>query len=120
MDWEALLAACLAKPGAWPDEPWEGDVVVKVADKIFAFLGSDSAEPSVGLKCGKTREEADEWVLRYPDDVTVSAYIGRFGWNRLKVGGAIPDDELLEALDASYEAVVSKLPKRDRPPTAGR
>ena len=35
-----LLAYCLAKPGAWVDEPWEGDQVVKVADKIFAFFGS--------------------------------------------------------------------------------
>jgi predicted DNA-binding protein (MmcQ/YjbR family) len=35
--------------------------------------------------------------------------------NRLRIGGAIPDDELLEAIDASYDAVVAKLPKRDRP-----
>ena len=27
MAWEDLLAYCLAKPGAWQDEPWEGDVV---------------------------------------------------------------------------------------------
>ena len=33
------LDYCLAKPGAWQDEPWEGDVVAKVGDKIFAFLG---------------------------------------------------------------------------------
>ena len=33
------LDYCLAKPGAWRDEPWEGDVVAKVGDKIFAFLG---------------------------------------------------------------------------------
>ncbi len=43
------------------------------------------------------------------------AYIGRSGWNTLRVGGAIPDDELLEAIDASYSAIVSKLPKKDRP-----
>ena len=40
---------------------------------------------------------------------------GRSGWNTLRVGGAIPDDELTEAIDASYTAVVSKLPKKDRP-----
>ena len=39
-----LLAYCLGKPGAWVDEPWEGDQVVKVADKIFAFLGSDDGQ----------------------------------------------------------------------------
>ena len=115
MDRDDLLAYCLAKPGAWPDEPWEEDVVVKVGPKIFAFLGADSAT-SLGVKCGRSREEADEWLLRYPDDATVMAYIGRSGWNNLRIGGAIPDEELLEAIDDSYELVVSKLPKKDRPP----
>jgi predicted DNA-binding protein (MmcQ/YjbR family) len=45
----------------------------------------------------------------------VMAYIGRYGWNSLRIGGAIPDDELLEAIDSSYDAVVAKLPRRDRP-----
>jgi len=117
MTWQELLAHCLAKPGAWQDEPWEGDVVVKVGPKIFAFLGSGPAT-SVGLKCGPNREAANEWLLRYPDDVSVMAYIGRSGWNSLRIGGAIPDDELLEAVDASYQAVVSKLPKKDRPRAA--
>jgi len=60
-------------------------------------------------------EVADEWLVRYPDDASVMAYIGRSGWNSLRVGGAIADDELLEAVDASYDLVVSKLPKKDRP-----
>jgi predicted DNA-binding protein (MmcQ/YjbR family) len=111
-----LLAYCLAKPGAWLDEPWEGDQVVKVADKIFAFLGSDAAEvASVGLKCGRDADGAAEWRARYPADVTVSAYIGRYGWNTLRLGGAIPDDELLEAVEASYERVVAALPRAKRP-----
>jgi predicted DNA-binding protein (MmcQ/YjbR family) len=109
---DELLGYCLAKPGAWQDEPWEGDVVAKVGPKIFAFIGSGSA---VGVKCGASREAADEWLARYPDDASVMAYIGRSGWNSLQVGGAIPDDELLEAVDTSYDMVVSKLPKKDRP-----
>jgi predicted DNA-binding protein (MmcQ/YjbR family) len=116
MTWDELLAYCLAQPGAWPDEPWEGDVVAKVGGKIFAFLGGGSpGEPSVGLKCGANRDEADEWLARYPGDATKMAYIGRSGWNTLRVGGAIPDDEVREAIDASYAAVVSKLPRKDRP-----
>jgi predicted DNA-binding protein (MmcQ/YjbR family) len=114
MTWDELLAHCLAKPGAWRDEPWDGDVVVKVSSKIFAFLGSEPAS-AVGLKCAGTREAADEWLLRYPDDAAVMAYIGRSGWNTLRIGGAIPDDELIEAVDSSYDTVVSKLPKKDRP-----
>src|SRR5215469_9171655 len=98
MTWEDLLAYCLAKPGAWQDQPWEGDIVTKV-----------------GPKCGASRDAADEWLLRYPDDAAVMPYIGRSGWNNLRLGGAIGDDEIMEAIDASYTAVVSKLPKKDRP-----
>ena len=102
----------LGKPGAWADQPWEGDHVAKVRDKIFAFLGSEA----VGVKAGATREEADEWLARFPDDASVMAYIGRSGWNTLAVGGAIPDEEILEAVDESYRLVVSRLPKKHRPP----
>jgi predicted DNA-binding protein (MmcQ/YjbR family) len=112
VEFTELLAYCLAKPGAWPDEPWEGDVVAKVGPKIFAFLGSGTC---IGLKCGPSRDVADEWLQRYPDDAAVMPYIGRSGWNTLNVNGAIPADELREAIDASYDAVVSKLPKKDRP-----
>jgi predicted DNA-binding protein (MmcQ/YjbR family) len=109
---DQVTAYCLAKPGAWPDQPWDGDQVAKVGAKIFAFLGRDT----VGLKCGATRDEADEWLARFPDDASVMPYIGRSGWNTLRIDGAIPDDDLVEAIDASYETVVAKLPKKDRPP----
>jgi predicted DNA-binding protein (MmcQ/YjbR family) len=118
VDSRTALDYCLAKPGAWQDDPWGDHVVAKVGSKIFAFLGS--TEPtdgpgSVGVKCGPDRAVADEWLQRYPDDASVMAYIGRSGWNNLSLGGAIPDDEVYEAIDASYETVVGKLPKKDRP-----
>lgn len=106
-----LRAYALAKPGAWLDQPWEGDHVAKVHDKIFVFLGGTS----IGVKCAYTREEADEWLARFPQDASVMAYIGRSGWNTLRCGGAIGDDELREAVDLSYDLVVAKLPKKHRP-----
>jgi predicted DNA-binding protein (MmcQ/YjbR family) len=114
MTYDEVLKYCLAKPGARQDEPWEGDVVVKVGSKIFAFLGTPGSN-TVGVKCGPNRDVADEWLNRYPDDAAASAYIGRSGWNRLTIDGAIPREELIEAIDASYETVVAKLPKRERP-----
>jgi predicted DNA-binding protein (MmcQ/YjbR family) len=111
---DELLRYCLAKPGAWQDEPWDGDVVAKVGPKIFAFLGQE-ASMSVGLKCGASREAANEWLDRYPDDAVVMAYIGRSGWNTLQIAGTIPAEELREAIDASYDAVVARLPRKDRP-----
>jgi predicted DNA-binding protein (MmcQ/YjbR family) len=118
MTWDELFAYCMARPGAWQDEPWGDGVVTKVGPKIFAFLRTGH-EPGqrlgVGLKCGATREAADEWLLRYPEDAAVMPYIGRSGWNNLTIGGAIPDDEIFEAVDASHAMVVGKLPKKDRP-----
>ncbi|MEI2775846.1 MAG: MmcQ/YjbR family DNA-binding protein [Tetrasphaera sp.] len=109
---EQVSAHALGKRGAYADEPWEGDHVAKVAGKIFAFgLGGES----VGVKCGANRAEADEWLHQYPKDVVVMPYIGRNGWNTLTIGGAIPDEEILDAVDLSYELVVSKLPKSKRP-----
>jgi predicted DNA-binding protein (MmcQ/YjbR family) len=43
------------------------------------------------------------------------AYIGRSGWNTLCFGGAIPDDEVLDAVEESYRMIVAKLPKKDHP-----
>jgi predicted DNA-binding protein (MmcQ/YjbR family) len=117
MDVERMLAHCLALPGAWTDNPWGHEhPVVKVGPapdggKIFAFLGADG----VGVKGGATRDVADEWLSRYPDDAKVMAYIGRSGWNDLAYGGAIPDDELLEAAEESYRLVVARLPRKHRP-----
>lgn len=117
MDPEELTSYCLEKPGAWADHPWEEHAhpVIKVGPgergKIFAFIGSEG----VGVKAAATREVADEWLQRYPDDAHVMAYIGRSGWNDLRTGGAIPDDEIREAVDESYRLVVGKLPKSLRP-----
>lgn len=116
MDVETLMQRCAEMPGAWPDDPWDHEFpVYKVGPaekgKIFAFCGRER----VGLKCGATREEADEWLHRFPDDAAVMAYIGRSGWNDLRLAGAIADDELVAALEDSYRAVVAKLPVKHRP-----
>ena len=110
---EEVAAHALAKPGAWSDQPWEGDHVAKVGDKIFAFLG----RTGVGVKLG-SRAEADEWIAEFPQDAAVMAYIGRHGWNTLRLEGAIPDEAIIEAVDTSYELVVAKLPRSQRPPSS--
>jgi predicted DNA-binding protein (MmcQ/YjbR family) len=117
VDIAALTAHCRDLPGAWLDNPWDHEhPVVKVGPgergRIFAFLGATT----VGVKSGATRDEADEWLARYPDDVTVMAYIGRHGWNTLSHVGAIPEEEILDAVGESYRRVVAKLPRALRPP----
>jgi predicted DNA-binding protein (MmcQ/YjbR family) len=113
MDLDAVIAYCLAKPGAEETYPWgDGELVAKVGGKAFAFIGMDSG--TVGVKCGATAEEADVWRQRYPERITMSDYIGRYGWNKVEFGG-LPADEVRELLDRSYEEIVAKLPKSKRP-----
>jgi predicted DNA-binding protein (MmcQ/YjbR family) len=113
MDVDEALAYCLAKPGAWRDEPWEDVTVAKVGDRIFAFLGAQGSS-ACWVKCGRDRDEANEWIARYPGDASPSPYLGRFGWNALHLDGAIPADELQDAIDTSYGLVLARLPRRHR------
>jgi predicted DNA-binding protein (MmcQ/YjbR family) len=67
------------------------------------------------VKCGRDADEAAELRRRYPDDVQSSAYIGRYGPNSVQLSGGVPDDEVLEPVDASYAMVVASLPCSKRP-----
>ena len=110
---EELVAYCLAKPGATEDYPWgDEELTAKVGGKVFAFIGLSGG--GVGLKCGSNADEAAEWRLRYPDAITTSAYIGRYGWNSVRLDG-VPSDEVRELVDTSYEDVVRRLPRSKRP-----
>jgi predicted DNA-binding protein (MmcQ/YjbR family) len=116
VDVARMQGHCADLPGAWADNPWEHDhPVFKVGPggrgKIFAFLGAGG----VGVKSGRSREEADEWLERFPEGASVMRYIGRSGWNDLAFSADIPDDELLAAVEDSYRLVVAGLPKKLRP-----
>ncbi len=111
---EELVTHCLRKPGAEETYPWgDGELVAKVAGKAFAFIALDGG--TVGVKCGRDAAEAAEWRDRYPGGITSSSYIGRYGWNAVDWTGPVPDDEVLELVDASYDAIVAALPKSRRP-----
>jgi predicted DNA-binding protein (MmcQ/YjbR family) len=69
----------------------------------------------VSVKCGRDATEGAEWRDRYPSAVTSSHYVGRYGWNTVDLAGEVPDDDLRELVDASYDAAVATLPKSKRP-----
>jgi predicted DNA-binding protein (MmcQ/YjbR family) len=95
--------------------PGDDVPVVESERHPIALQTQREADDAVGVKCGANRDEADEWLIRFPEDATVMAYIGRSGWNTLRLDGAIPEYELLAAVDDSYTMVVATLPKRQRP-----
>jgi predicted DNA-binding protein (MmcQ/YjbR family) len=111
---DELVAYCLAKPGATEDYPWgDEELVAKVGGKGFAFIWL--AGGTVGVKCGRDSSEAAVWRERYPESISESGYIGRYGWNTFRLDADVPDEEIHELVDGSYDAVVAKLPKAKRP-----
>ena len=116
---DELVAHALTLPGAWLDEPWEaGNPVVKVGPRIFLFCGPpDPGHPAVTVRCQPDHVEV--WRGRYPASIGRAPYLGGKPWNLVQLDGSVPDDDLLTLLEDSYDSVVARLPKRDRPPAPG-
>ena len=105
----ALQKIARSFPGAWEDYPW-GDVVYKVGQKIFLFLGGGGDTSIVTLKA--TPADAD--VLATRPGISRAAYIGRYGWISVTIAS---DADLAFASDliaTSYALVAPK--KRSRGP----
>ena len=112
---DELIANALAMPGAWLDEPWEaGNPVVKVGPRIFLFCGAaDTDQPAVTLRCHP--DQVDLWRGRYPGSIGRAPYLGGKPWNLVHLDGSVPDDDVLAMLEDSYDSVVARLPRSQRP-----
>lgn len=110
MTYEEMLSFCVSLPGACRDSPWEGHVVAKVGDKIFAYL--DPETPAVTLK----GEPVENDFLRqiYPAIKPPEAYLRKDLYNVVPVGGLVPDDHLRDMIRKSYDLVFAKLTRRQK------
>jgi predicted DNA-binding protein (MmcQ/YjbR family) len=108
-----LRAHALRHPDAWEDEPWPGDHVAKVGKKIFAFLGGEGSDVSLGVKLPRSLlfARAQPFVTKMGYGMDKSGWVvARFG-----KGDTIPLPLLLGWIDESYETVAATaLPKRKR------
>ncbi len=103
---------CATKKGATEDFPFDFQTLVfKVAGKMFALTDIDTAEVSLNLKCDPYRSL--ELRSRYPA-VTPGYHMSKKHWNTVLVDGTIPDAEILEMIDHSYDLVFRKLAKTAR------
>jgi predicted DNA-binding protein (MmcQ/YjbR family) len=109
MERSELRTYCLSKQAVIEDFPFGEEVAVyKVEGKVFALLPVD--EPtSISLKCDPTLAG----ILRETyAAVTPGWHLNKKHWNTVNVDGSIPDNEILEMVDHSYEQVVKGLPKK--------
>ena len=114
-----LRAHALKHPEAWADEPWPGDHVVKVGKKIFAFLGGEGPDVSLGVKLPRSLlfARAQKFVQKMGYGMDKSGWVAA----RFTKGEEIPLALLLSWIDESYETVAATaLPKPRRTAAAKR
>ena len=98
--------------GAVEDYPFgDGVAVYKVGGRMFALVSLDGDPGSVNLKCDP--DLVLELRARYPA-VRPGYHQDKRHWNTVELDGSIPESELREMIEQSYELVVSRLPRADR------
>lgn len=109
---ERVLLACGAKAGSVEDYPFgDGVAVFKVAGKMFALVSLGQPPGSVSLKCDP--DMAVALRARYAA-ITAGYHLSKRHWNTIELGGSVPEDEVLDLIDHSYELVVGGLTRAER------
>jgi predicted DNA-binding protein (MmcQ/YjbR family) len=101
-----VLEFALMLPEAWEDHPWE-ETVVKVAKKIFVFLGSEESPtwPSMSVKLRESHDQA----LAVPGAEPTGYGLGRSGWVTIPFRTKLPPlGVLTDLVEESYRLVAPK------------
>lgn len=109
---EPLRAYMLHQKEAIEDQPFGPEALVfKVCGKMFALINWQARPIRVNLKCDPFLAP----ILRSTYDAVLPGYhMNKRHWNTVILDGSIPEDEVLEMIDASYALVVKGLKKADR------
>jgi predicted DNA-binding protein (MmcQ/YjbR family) len=109
MDYEALCDYLESKPGVRRDMPFGVDTLVfKVLDKMFALLAWQAEPLSISLKA----DPIDAIILRNQYQAVKPGYhLNKKHWNTLTLDGSIPDAEIEQMIDESYNLVVQGMTK---------
>jgi predicted DNA-binding protein (MmcQ/YjbR family) len=108
MNVDSIRAYCLSFPSATEKLQWGDALCFKVRDKMFAVLGLDKVR--LIFKCSA---EAFAELIERPD-IRPSPYLARHNWVILDRLDALPNHELRDLIQQSYEMVAAKAPSRAR------
>ena len=107
---------CANLPGAWPDSPWENDLVYKIGEaekaKIFCFLGGGTTDQQPTSISIKVEPELTPVLHQQYQAVSSPAYLSKQHWIAIDLGGDMPPDEIEELIEDSHRLVAKGLPKR--------
>ncbi len=106
MDVESLRDHCIGLKEVEECFPFGDDTLVfKAGGKIFALVNLDG-ELSINLKC----DPALALELRERHSSVIPGYhMNKKHWNTIYIDGTIPDKEIFEWIDHSYDLVKGKI-----------
>jgi predicted DNA-binding protein (MmcQ/YjbR family) len=112
MNIESISDYCRKKKGVTEDFPFDEDTLaIRVMNKIFLLASLEKIPLQINMKCDP--EYAVELRERY-DSVQPGFHMNKSHWNTVVIDGSIPNSELKEMIDHSYEQVVKGLKKSDK------
>ncbi len=109
MNTEALRTYCLTKPGATESFPFDAvTLVLKVGNKVFALIDTESCPTTFNLKCDPERAVAlrEEFAAVQP-----GYHMNKVHWNTISLDGSVRWQAVQAWIDHSYELVRKGLPK---------
>ena len=110
---DAIREYCLKKKGRITEGfPFgEGVLVFKVNAKVFLLLLLDTHPLTMNLKCDPGL--AIELRERY-ESVRPGYHMNKTHWNTIVLDGTIPQQEIRQMIDHSYEQIVLGMKKSER------
>jgi predicted DNA-binding protein (MmcQ/YjbR family) len=108
IDW--VRAFCLSLPHATEDVQWEHNLLFRIAGKMFcvANIEPQLVATKIAFKC--TPEKFAELVEL--EGIIPAPYMARNHWVALLEMDALRQPDLKELIQASYQLVFEKLPKK--------
>jgi predicted DNA-binding protein (MmcQ/YjbR family) len=107
-----LSRVCLEQPEAGQEYPFGDHIrVFKVAGKMFALVPEGTVPASISLKCDP---DLAQHLRQQYSSVTGGYHLNKRHWNTVVADGSVPDEDLRQWIEDSYDLVVDSLPKAVR------
>ncbi len=112
MNIDSYIEYCKEKEGTSLDFPFgENVMVIKVGRKMFVLIKNTENPPKMTLKCDpdKSVELRNKYKAIKP-----GYHMNKRNWNTIDMDGSVPDEEIYNMIDESYELVIQTLSKAKR------
>src|SRR5437660_2001667 len=108
IDW--VRAFCLSLPHATEDIQWEHDLLFRIAGKMFCVANMEPAlvPTKIAFKCAPERFVE----LVEIEGIIPAPYMARNHWVAMIEMDALRQPEIKELIQASYQMILEKLPKK--------